>query len=101
MNSCDTGSDRDALRRFDLDVLTDAGLKRGYTTGSCATAAVKAALLTLLCYESPTMVNVSLPDGLHFLTIPIDYVTGVLGNVVHAEVIKDDGADTDHTHRPR
>ena len=43
MNSGDTASDNDALRRFDLDVLTDAGLKRGYTTGSCATAAVKAA----------------------------------------------------------
>jgi cobalt-precorrin-5B (C1)-methyltransferase len=101
MNSCDTASDNDALRRFDLDVLTDAGLKRGYTTGSCATAAVKAALLTLLCNESPTMVNVSLPDGLHFLTIPIDCVTREPGNMVHAEVIKDGGDDPDQTHRAR
>src|SRR5258708_586987 len=101
MNSWDTASDNDALRRFELDVWTDAGLKRGYTTGSCATAAVKAALLTLLCNESPTMVNVSLPDGLHFLTIPIDWVTREPGNVVHAEVIKDGGADPDQTHRGR
>ena len=101
MNSGDTASDNDALRRFDLDVLTDAGLKRGYTTGSCATAAVKAALLALLCNESPTEVNVTLPDGLHFLTIPIDCVTREIGNVVHAEVIKDGGDDPDQTHRAR
>jgi cobalt-precorrin-5B (C1)-methyltransferase len=58
-----------SLQRFDLGVLTDAGLRRGYTTGSCATAAVKAALLALLCNEYPEEVNVSLPDGLHFLSI--------------------------------
>jgi cobalt-precorrin-5B (C1)-methyltransferase len=101
MNSGDTASDNNALRRFDLDVLTDAGLKRGYTTGSCATAAVKAALLALLCNESPTEVNVTLPDGLHFLTIPIDCVTRETGNVIHAEVIKDGGDDPDQTHRAR
>src|ERR1700756_4437238 len=99
MNSRDTASDNDALRRFDLDVLTDAGLRRGYTTGSCATAAVKAALLSLLCNESPEEVNVSLPDGLHFLRIPIDHVGRESDSTAYAEVIKDGGDDPDQTHR--
>ena len=101
MNSGDTASNNDVLKRFDLDALTDAGLRRGYTTGSCATAAVKAALLTLLCNESPTEVNVSLRDGLHFLTIPINCITREAGDVVHAEVVKDGGDDPDQTHRAR
>jgi cobalt-precorrin-5B (C1)-methyltransferase len=101
MSSGDTASNNDALRRFDFGVLTDTGLRRGYTTGSCATAAVKAALLTLLCNEYPTEVNVSLPDGLHFLTIPIDFAAREAENVVHAEVIKDGGDDPDQTHRAR
>ncbi|HZC34878.1 MAG TPA: cobalt-precorrin-5B (C(1))-methyltransferase CbiD, partial [Chthoniobacterales bacterium] len=101
MNGGDTASNHDVMRRFDLDALTDAGLRRGYTTGSCATAAVKAALLTLLCNESPTEVNISLPDGLHFLNIPIDRITREAGDAVYAEVIKDGGDDPDQTHRAR
>ena len=87
------------LQRYDLSALTDAGLKRGYTTGSCATAAVKAALLSLLCNESPEEVNVSLPDGLHFLRIPIDHVRLESDITAYAEVIKDGGDDPDQTHR--
>ena len=87
------------LQRYDLGVLTDAGLRRGYTTGSCATAAVKAALLSLLCNESPEEVNVSLPDGLHFLRIPIDHVGRESDSTAYAEVIKDGGDDPDQTHR--
>ncbi|MGB7838026.1 MAG: cobalt-precorrin-5B (C(1))-methyltransferase, partial [Terrimicrobiaceae bacterium] len=49
--------------RFDLGQLAANGLKRGYTTGSCATSAVKAALLRLVCNESPSEVNIILPDG--------------------------------------
>jgi cobalt-precorrin-5B (C1)-methyltransferase len=87
------------LQRYDLSALTDAGLRRGYTTGSCATAAVKAALLSLLCNECPEEVNVSLPDGLHFLRIPIDYVRRESEHRAYAEVIKDGGDDPDQTHR--
>jgi cobalt-precorrin-5B (C1)-methyltransferase len=86
---------------FDLAVLTDAGLRRGYTTGSCATAAVKAALLALLCNEYPDAVNVSLPDGMHFLTIPIDQVRREASKAAYAEVIKDAGDDPDQTHRAK
>src|SRR5580700_921567 len=88
------------LERFDLGVLTEAGLRRGYTTGSCATAAVKAALLALLCNECPEEVNVSLPDGLHFLTLPINQVRRE-PDTAYAEVIKDAGDDPDQTHRAR
>lgn len=87
------------LERFDLSVLTDAGLRRGYTTGSCATAAVKAALLALLCNECPEEVNVTLPNGLHFLRIPIHQVRRELDSGAYAEVIKDAGDDPDQTHR--
>jgi len=87
------------LQRYDLSALTDAGLRRGYTTGSCATAAVKAALLALLCNECPEVVNVSLPDGLHFLRIPIDHVRRESGSAAYAEVIKDGVDDPDQTHR--
>jgi cobalt-precorrin-5B (C1)-methyltransferase len=90
-----------ALQRFDLGALTDAGLRRGYTTGSCATAAVKAALLALVCNEYPEEVNVSLPDGLHFLTIPIDRIRREPDDTACAEVIKDGGDDPDQTHRAR
>ncbi|HTD16649.1 MAG TPA: cobalt-precorrin-5B (C(1))-methyltransferase CbiD [Chthoniobacterales bacterium] len=88
-----------SLEQFDLRELTDAGLRRGYTTGSCATAAVKAALLSLLCNESPEEVNVSLPDGLHFLRIPIHQVRRESDSTAYAEVIKDGGDDPDQTHR--
>lgn len=88
-----------SLERFDLGVLTDAGLRRGYTTGSCATAAVKAALLALLCNECPEEVNVTLPNGLHFLRIPIHQVRRELDSGAYAEVIKDAGDDPDQTHR--
>jgi cobalt-precorrin-5B (C1)-methyltransferase len=90
-----------SLERYDLGTLTDAGLRRGYTTGSCATAAVKAALLALLCNEYPEEVNVSLPDGLHFLTIPISQIRRESGSMAFAEVIKDGGDDPDQTHRAK
>ena len=96
MNTEKSGQSR---QQFDLDVLTNAGLRRGYTTGSCATAAVKAALLSLLCNESPEEVNVSLPDGLHFLRIPIEHVGRESDSTAYAEVIKDGGDDPDQTHR--
>ena len=101
MKSDDTGCKKEAPERFNLEVLTDAGLRRGYTTGSCATAAVKAALLALLCNEFPAEVNILLPTGGHFLSIPIDRVRRGPGNLAYAEVIKDGGDDPDQTHRAR
>jgi cobalt-precorrin-5B (C1)-methyltransferase len=85
----------------DLAQLAENGLKRGFTTGTCATAAVKAALLKLLWDENPSEVDVFLPDGLHRLTVPIDRIAAEEGGAVKAVVIKDAGDDPDQTHRAR
>lgn len=85
---------------FDLSVLAMNGLRRGRTTGSCATAAVKAALRLMLHGWRPAQVDVSLPDGVHYLKVPIQQVDWLDGgtDVVRAEVIKDGGDDPDNTH---
>ena len=87
--------------RFDLQQRAENGLKRGYTTGTCATAAVKAALLKLVCNEAPPEVNVTLPDRLQYLTVPIDRISDEADGAVRADVIKDAGDDPDQTHRAR
>jgi len=84
---------------FDLGVLALNGLRRGRTTGSCATAAVKAALRLLLQGVRVSKVDIGLPDGAHYLSVPIQAVEWIEpGQVVRAEVIKDGGDDPDNTH---
>mgnify|MGYP003945863953 CR=1 FL=1 len=84
---------------FDLGVLALNGLRRGRTTGSCATAAVKAALRLLLQGVRVSKVDIGLPDGAHYLSVPIQAVEWLEpGQVVRAEVIKDGGDDPDNTH---
>jgi cobalt-precorrin-5B (C1)-methyltransferase len=83
---------------YDLVVLAPNGLRRGRTTGSCATAAVKAALAVLLADEQKDKVEVSLPDGVHYLVVPIQQVKPLSGDTVRAEVLKDGGDDPDNTH---
>ena len=83
---------------FDLQVLALNGLRRGRTTGSCATAAVKAALTLMLCQVRPAQVDVTLPDGRHFLRVPIAQVNELDAITVRAEVLKDGGDDPDNTH---
>ena len=66
-------------------------LKTGFTTGACATAATKAAALSLLFDEYPEEVHFVLPDG-EIMTIPVTYeAKGV------ASVIKDSSDDPDVT----
>jgi cobalt-precorrin-5B (C1)-methyltransferase len=98
-----TGSNRQekSISQFDLGQLAENGLRRGYTTGTCATAAVKAALLSLVCNETPQEVNVTLPDCLHYLTVPIDRISKESDGSVRADTIKDAGDDPDQTHRAR
>ncbi len=96
-----TTTNSTTLSRFDLGQLAANGLKRGYTTGSCATSAVKAALLRLVCNESPNEVDITLPDGTQYLTIPIDSIRDEGEGTVRADVIKDAGDDPDQTHRAR
>lgn len=66
-------------------------LKTGFSTGSCATAATKAALLSLLFDETPEEVRFCLPDG-EIMSIPVDVESrGV------ASVVKDFSDDPDVT----
>ncbi|MCI1005867.1 cobalt-precorrin-5B (C(1))-methyltransferase CbiD [Herbaspirillum sp. C7C8] len=83
---------------YDLAVLAPNGLRRGRSTGSCATAAVRAALYRLLGGMSVQHAEVSLPDGLHYLSVPIKTVTLIDADTAQAEVLKDGGDDPDNTH---
>jgi len=71
-------------------------LRRGWTTGACATAAVKAALQALLGGEPTDPVPVTLPAGgeAHFALATLIHGDGM----VAAGVIKDAGDDPDVTH---
>lgn len=86
------------LQPYDLSVLAMNGLRRGRTTGTCATAAVKAALHLLLLGERPAQVAVSLPDRVYYLVVPIGRVALTNDGGVRAEVLKDGGDDPDNTH---
>jgi cobalt-precorrin-5B (C1)-methyltransferase len=86
------------LKEFDLTELAPNGLRRGRTTGTCATAAVKAALCLLLRGERCSQVNVTLPDGSHYLVVPIQNLCWLDPKTVRAEVLKDGGDDPDNTH---
>ncbi|MFI3184993.1 MAG: cobalt-precorrin-5B (C(1))-methyltransferase CbiD [Methylococcaceae bacterium] len=86
------------LREFDLKLLAPNGLRRGRTTGSCATAAVKAALCLLVHGERYSQVNVSLPDDAHYLSVPIQKLSWLDPDTTRAEVLKDGGDDPDNTH---
>ncbi|WP_124306101.1 cobalt-precorrin-5B (C(1))-methyltransferase [Acetobacter pasteurianus] len=71
-------------------------LRRGWTTGSCATAAAKAAWLMLNGHSVPACVNITLPAGQQVgFTIAR---TGGTPDAPFAEVIKDAGDDPDITH---
>ena len=72
-------------------------LRRGWTTGACATAATKAALTGLLTGEFPDPVSITLPKGQQpafaLATERLDTDTALAG------IVKDAGDDPDVTHR--
>jgi cobalt-precorrin-5B (C1)-methyltransferase len=72
-------------------------MRRGRTTGSCAAAAVKAALLKLEFARESESVDIPLPDGQHFLSVPVHLVRQVDHKSAYAEVIKFAGDDPDNT----
>ena len=90
----------DAREPFDLSTLAANGLRRGFTTGTSATAAAKAALTLLLTGSLPASVDVTLPDGLHYLSVPVAEMPQEPG-WTSASVIKDGGDDPDQTHGAR
>ncbi|GAA5436687.1 cobalt-precorrin-5B (C(1))-methyltransferase CbiD [Deinococcus aquaticus] len=81
--------------RLDLSVPADNGLRRGFTTGSAATAALKAALL---CLRGRTahVVDITLPGG-ELLGVEVRGVRRTDAGA-YAEVVKDGGDDPDATH---
>src|SRR5215210_8913560 len=87
------------MNAFDLAAPAPNGLRRGITTGTRATAAVKAALIHLLFGETPSHVNVTLADGEHFVPVRIERVFAESDGTVRADVVKDAGDDPDQTHR--
>lgn len=71
-------------------------LRSGYTTGACATAAAKAALVKLLTGESLSEVSFHIPDG-EELSLPLESVYLNDASSVTATVVKDAGDDPDVT----
>ncbi|KQO04305.1 cobalt-precorrin-5B (C(1))-methyltransferase [Paenibacillus sp. Leaf72] len=79
-----------------MDKKEDKPLRHGYTTGSCATAATKAALTALILREQQTESEIVLPIGerVTFTIVSCE----LTGDSAIAEVIKDGGDDPDATH---
>ena len=73
-----------------------AHLRRGWTTGACATAAARAAFTALLTGEFPDPVEIALPSGARQA---FALATSELsGGSARAGVVKDAGDDPDVTH---
>ena len=74
-------------------------LRSGYTTGACATAASKSALLGLLGRDIPSLIPIRFPNG-ETLSLPVaDVQWGE--ESVSVIVVKDAGDDPDVTHGHR
>lgn len=74
----------------------DSALRKGWTTGACATAATKAALTALLTGEFPDPVSITLPRGeTPAFALAIE---GMDGESAYAGIVKDAGDDPDVTH---
>jgi cobalt-precorrin-5B (C1)-methyltransferase len=86
----------DDIKETDLPEGKKKSLRSGYTTGTCAAAATKAALTTLVNGEKLAKVNVSLPKDKH-IVIDIAWIRYENEKSVTAAVIKDGGDDPDVT----
>ncbi|MBR8719778.1 Cobalt-precorrin-5B C(1)-methyltransferase [Bacteroides pyogenes] len=75
-------------------------LRSGLTTGTCATAASKAAALALIDEVFEKETEVTLPDG-ERISVAIDRVEKTDAQTARAEVVKDAGDDPDVTHGHR
>jgi len=79
-----------------MEAIKKEKLRTGYTTGTSATAAAKAALLAIINQTKIEDVEVKLPKG-SFIKIPI-YLCQFDKNGSKCSVIKDGGDDPDVTH---
>ncbi|KUL36021.1 cobalt-precorrin-6A synthase [Streptomyces sp. NRRL F-4489] len=80
--------------------LARTGLRPGWTTGACATAASTAAYTALLSGEFPDPVTITLPKGQtpSFALAVEELATGAGPATAMAGVVKDAGDDPDVTH---
>jgi cobalt-precorrin-5B (C1)-methyltransferase len=74
-------------------------LRTGWTTGTCAAAASKAASVALATGDTPAVVDTPLPTG-DRVTLPVDSYDVTAGRA-SAVVVKDAGDDPDVTHGAR
>lgn len=70
--------------------------RRGYTTGSCATAASKAATYMLLTKKKIKTINIDTPKGI-LLTLDVQNIS-LNNDYVECSIKKDGGDDIDATH---
>lgn len=84
------------LNRSQKNTAPATMLKRGWTTGACATAATKAAFTALLSGQFPDPVSIVLPKG-DAPSFALAY-EGLTENYATAAIIKDAGDDPDVTH---
>ncbi len=81
----------------ELQDIPDRPLRRGYTTGACATACTKAALLSLVTQQEITKISIELPIG---ETVFFQVHTVVLTkSIATYATIKDAGDDPDVTNQ--
>ncbi len=73
-------------------------LKKGFTTGAAASAAVKAALIRLLTGKNPESVTIVFLTG-ESRVVPVDRVDKISDACCEAVIIKDAGDDPDITHK--
>ena len=90
------GAGLEEAAHSDPDRPSSASLRRGWTTGSCATAAAKAAYAALLTGRFPDPVVISLPNGRSVAFALAE--SRLQGGVAQAGVVKDAGDDPDVTH---
>lgn len=79
----------------DYTVINGKKFRKGYTTGSCAAAAAKAAVVMLISGKVLSQVDIDTPAGIR-LTLPVTDVE-FPANGVRCSVVKDGGDDPDMT----
>jgi cobalt-precorrin-5B (C1)-methyltransferase len=96
MSDADRKDAKDAADGERLEKPEGAPLRKGWTTGCCATAATKAAYTALLTGSFPDPVSITLPKG----ETPAFALAreGMDGESVFAGIVKDAGDDPDVTH---
>ena len=70
--------------------------RRGYTTGSCATGAAKAATYMLLTKKRIDSINIDTPKGIP-LTLKVENIN-ICNDYIECSIEKDGGDDIDATH---